>query len=345
MLWVVVGFLAVVVVIDLIIRVTAVLAILPILERSPPFAVDTIAPSPTAEPVTFASSDGVTLRGSLHLPTNGPPRALVIFCPEFGGDHWSAGWYCRALMGAGFAVFSFDFRNQGESDRLPGYQPIHWLTEYEVRDARAAVDYARQRPDLHQLPIGLFGMSRGGSAAVVVAAQSPEVRCVACEGVFSISTMSLHYTLRWSSLYFPKWFMRILPIWHVRTSLLLTRWVSEIRRHCRYVALEDWLGRLGNRSAMMIVDGRDTYVLPEISEALFEKFPQATSRRWLVKTAKHNLAREVDPEEFDRRVVDFFSQLAPRPAASVSEASVVPKPWLERIPRPVERSVDRPVSS
>ena len=72
--------------------------------------------------------------------------------------------------------------------------------------------------------------------------------------------------------------------------------------------LEDWLGRLGNRSVLMIVDGRDTYVLPEISEALFEKFPQATSRRWLVKTAKHNLAREVDPEEFDRRVVEFFSQ-------------------------------------
>ena len=100
MLWVVFGVLAVVVVIDLIIRVTGVLAILPILERSPPFAVETIAPSPTAEQVTFTSSDGVTLRGSLHLPTNGPPRALVIFCPELGGDHWSASWYCRALQSA-----------------------------------------------------------------------------------------------------------------------------------------------------------------------------------------------------------------------------------------------------
>ncbi len=345
MLWVVFGVLAAWVVIDLIVRAVAVLAILPILERSPPFAVEAIAPSPTAEQVTFASSDGVTLRGSLHLPNNGPPRALVIFCPELGGDHWSASWYCRALLGAGFAVFAFDFRNQGESDRLPGYLPIHWLTEYEVRDAKAAIDFVCQRPDLEKLPIGLFGMSRGGSAALVAAAQSPDVRCVACEGVFSISTMSLHYTLRWSSLYFPQWIMRLLPIWHIRTTLVLTRWASQLRRHCRYVVLEDWLGKLDNRSVLMIVDGRDTYVLPEISETLFEKFPQATSRRWLVKTAKHNLAREVDPEEFDRRIVDFFSQLAPRPAAPLPEPSVVPKPWLERIPRPVERSVDRPVSS
>ena len=78
-------------------------------------------------------------------------------------------------------------------------------------------------------------------------------------------------------------------------------------------------------------------MLPEISEALFQRFPQANSRRWLVKTAKHNMAREVDPEEFDRRIVEFFSQMAPRPA----QPSAVPKPWIERM----HRAVDRPVSS
>jgi uncharacterized protein len=336
-LWVVLGVLAVWVVLDLIVRVSAVLAILPILERSPPFSVEPTAPSPTADAVTFKSGDGLTLRGSLHLPSEGAPRGVVIFCPELGGDHWSAGWYCRALQAAGFAILAFDFRNQGESDRLPHYMPIHWLTEYEVQDTKAAIDYVLARPDLAGLPLGLFGISRGGSAALVAAAQSPEVRCVACEGVFSISTMSLHYTLRWSSLYFPSWVMRLLPMWHIRTTLALARRVSQLRRHCHYVVLEDWLDRLGERPALMIVGGRDTYVLPEISETLFQRFPQANSRRWLVKTAKHNMAREVDPEEFDRRIVDFFAQMAPRPA----QPSVVPKPWIERM----HRAVDRPVSS
>ncbi len=337
MLWIVLGILAAWLVVDLIIRVVAVLAILPILERSPPFAVETTAPSPSAESITFTSSDGITLRGSLRLPSNGAPRAVVIFCPELGGDHWSAGWYCRALEAAGFAVLSFDFRNQGESDRSPGYAPIHWLTEYEVLDTKAAVEYTNARPELAGLPIGTFGISRGGSAALVAAAQCPEVRCVACEGVFSISTLSLHYALRWSSLYFPRWLMRMLPIWHVRGTLALARWVSQLRRHCRYVKLEDWLPRLNDRSLLMVVDGRDTYVLPEVSETLFERFPQGTSRRWLVKTAKHNLAREVDPEEFDRRIVEFFSQMAPRP--TTPQPSAVPKPKLERISRPVDRPV------
>jgi uncharacterized protein len=309
-LLVVVGILAGIVIVDLVVRVVAVIAILPILERSPPFSVEPTSPAPAAERVTFQTPDGLTLHASLHLPVEGHPIGLVIFCPELGGDHWSATWYCRALPPAGFAVLAFDFRNQGQSDRLPGYTPIHWLTEYEVADALTAVEYVKRRPDLCELPIGLFGISRGGSAALVAAARSPEIQCVACEGVFSISTLSLHYALRWASLYFPSWAMRFCPVWHVRSSLFLARWVSQFRRHCRYVVLEEWLRRLAGRPILMIVDGRDTYVLPEISEALFQSFPQGSSQRWAARTAKHNMAREVDPDAFDRRLVEFFSQMA-----------------------------------
>ena len=94
--------------------------------------------------------------------------------------------------------------------------------------------------------------------------------------------------------------------------------MSQLRRHCRYVVLEDWVKRLVGRPVLMIVDGRDTYVLPEISETLFQSFPQGTSERWAMRTAKHNMAREVDPDAFDRHVVEFFSQMieSPRQAAS-----------------------------
>ena len=158
---------------------------------------------PAADRVEFRTLDGLTLHASLHLPLEARPSVTVIFCPELGGDHWSATWYCRALMEAGFAVLAFDFRNQGQSEKMPGYIPIHWLTEYEVTDTLSAISYVKDASDLRELPIGIFGISRGGSAALVAAARSPEIQCVACEGVFSISTMSLHYTLRWASLYHP----------------------------------------------------------------------------------------------------------------------------------------------
>jgi len=319
-LWGVLGVVVGLAVIDLVVRGLAVHSILPILERSPPFSVEPTPPCPKAESITIRSSDGLTLRGSLHAPTEGKPRGLVIFCPELGGDHWSAAWYCHGLLAAGFAVLAFDFRNQGESDALPGYAPIHWLTEYEAEDTVSAIDYARQRADLRDLPLGLIGISRGGSAALVAAARCPDVCCVACEGVFSIGGLSLHYTLRWASLYYPAWLIRLIPIWHFRSTLALSRRISEWRRHCRYVVLEEWLPRLAGRPALMIVDGRDTYVLPEISDTLFQSFPQESSQRWLVDFAKHNMAREVDPAEFDRRIVEFFSQMVPAAGRSASHA-------------------------
>jgi hypothetical protein len=73
--------------------------------------------------------------------------------------------------------------------------------------------------------------------------------------------------------------------------------------------LENWVRKLAGRPVLVIVDGRDTYVLPEISESLFQSFPQGTTQRWAVRGAKHNMAREVDAAAFDRRIVDFFSQM------------------------------------
>ncbi len=309
MLTVVLSILAGLLVLDVIIQTAGLIAILPLLERSPPFAVEPTAPAPAAERVSFCTPDGLTLHASLHLPLDGQPTGTVIFCPELGGDHWSATWYCRALMEAGFAVLAFDFRNQGQSEKMPGYVPIHWLTEYEVTDTLAAIQYVKERPDLNELPIGLFGISRGSSAALVAAARSPEIQCVACEGVFSISTMSLHYTLRWASLYHPAWIMKLYPMWHVRSTLAMARWISQSRRGCRYIVLENWVRKLAGRPVLVVVDGRDTYVLPDITESLYQYFPQTTTQRWTVRGAKHNMAREVDAAEFDRRIVEFFSQM------------------------------------
>jgi hypothetical protein len=142
--------------------------------------------------------------------------------------------------------------------------------------------------------------------------------------------MSLHYTLRWASLYHPSWILRLFPIWHFRVTLAFARWISQRRRRCQYVVLEDWLPRLAGTRLLMIVDGRDTYVLPEISETLYQSFPQANSQRWMVRMAKHNMAREVDPDEFDRRVVEFFSQMV-EPTKQPALAPHIWDPALSRL--------------
>ncbi|HUG92741.1 MAG TPA: alpha/beta fold hydrolase [Planctomycetaceae bacterium] len=319
--WVILGVCAGVLLADLLVRALAVSAILPVFERRPPFAVEPAEPDPDVEPVAFATSHGLTLRGSLSRSLDRPSRGIVIFCPEMAGCHWQAPSYCQGLRRAGFDVLAFDFRNQGQSDSLAGYEPLHWVTEYEVADVRAAIEYVRSRDDLGGLPLGLFGISRGGGAALAAAARNGEVEAVACEGAFTTDALTLVYLYRWAELYVPNQIMRLIPHWHISGTLALARRVSQWRRACRYTVLECELLKLRDRAVLFIAGGRDTYVPPAVSEAMCRRIGGRRQRVWLVEEARHNLARRVDPDEYDRRLAAFFHEALS--AACVPEPHVV----------------------
>jgi fermentation-respiration switch protein FrsA (DUF1100 family) len=165
------------------------------------------------------------------------------------------------------------------------------------------------------LKIGLMGISRGAGAALSAAARSSDVHCVACEGAFSTAGLLLHFTLRWASLYIPAWMLKPIPFWHIRITLAITQWLSQIRRRCKYTKLERWLPGLRNRPVLMIAGSRDTYVHPEISTMLFNRIGANHATLWMVEGAKHNMARQVDQEAYDNRLVEFFSQMSLPPAA------------------------------
>lgn len=282
---------------------------LPIFERRPPFNVRLAEPDGSAEPVRFPGGDGLELAGSIHLPED-DPRGLVIFCPEFGGSHWSAPSYVGALIDDGFAVLAFDFRGQGESEEQPGYSPAHWVTEREVEDVAAALRYAATLPEFRGLPVGLFGVSRGGNAALAAAARHPEVRAVAAEGAFSTDAMMLYFAYRWAELYVPRWVARLVPEWHLASTMRFARWVSQFRHGVRYCVLEKWLPQLAGRPAMLITGGKDSYVSPVIAERLRAAIGPSCRPVWVVPGAKHNLARPTDPEGYDARLTAFFADIA-----------------------------------
>ncbi len=251
MAWVALGLVAALILADIVIRTLAVMTILPIFERKPPFGVQPAPPNPDGEEIRFPTTDGLSLVGSLYHHTDRPPLGTIVFCCELDGNHWAAMSYCEGLWKAGFDIFAFDFRNQGESDSLPGYVPLHWLTEYEVDDALAALDYVKSRNDLETSKLGVFGISRGGGAALAVAARRPEVQRAVCEGVFSTESLLTHYTVRWAALYIPVWLVDLIPIWHLRGTFIIVRWISQRRRNCHYTNLERLLPRLRGREVLV----------------------------------------------------------------------------------------------
>ncbi len=296
-------------------------------EYTPPLNADLSAADDRAERFEILTGDNIRLSACLFRPAAQPPRGLVVFSHELGADKWSAMSYCEALYRAGFNVLAFDFRSHGESDGVPGYSPIHWLTTGEVQDLQSVLSYVDSRPDLRDLPLGLFGISRGAGTSLVVAAQSPRVRCVCSDSAYTTRSMTRLYARRWMTLFVPAWAAERIPSWHIDMTITVAWWISQLKRHCRYVAIESYLPQLSGLPVSLISGKRDTYVHPDIAKSVFERIGGDQSTLWIVPGAKHNQARNVATAEYDERLVKFFDQ-ACKPAV---ESPDVAQPALEEV--------------
>lgn len=278
-----------------------------IFENVPPFNVIPEPENPEAQRIEFRTSDGVMLRGSLLNADVPNPPGLVMFLPELHGSHWMARRYCDALLKQGYRVLSFDFRNQGESESLAGYVPIHWMTEYEMTDVEAALEFIESNEKLDSLPLIVFGVSRGGVAALLTGCRYPRVQAVVADSAFGTMAMIRFFVDRFVQHVIPEWLFRLLPDWHVKLTLKQAVQLSEVGRNCRYAHLEDEVKGLESANVLLISGARDSYVTPVIAGKLREVVGKQ-AELWLAPGAKHNMSRAVQTEEYDRRVVAHLTR-------------------------------------
>ncbi|MCS6850552.1 MAG: alpha/beta fold hydrolase [Gemmataceae bacterium] len=294
-----------------------------IFQERPLFIVPRGQPVPGAEDVRFRTADGLTLVGT-YFRAEGPRRGVLLFGLEFGSNRWACLPYCEHLLAHGYDVFAYESRNQGESESLPGYDPLPWVTEYEVRDMEAALAYLRSRPDADPGGIGLFGISKGGSVGIAVAARDPYVRCVAVDGVFATHIVMVPYMRKWFGIYNNNyWLQQVVPLWYYgQVGLIGLRRIERLRG-CRFVHIEKCIHQLAPRPLLMIHGGSDTYVKPEMARALFER-AREPKELWIIDGAKHNQNLHVAGEEYRRRTLEFFDRHLAKRTASLVHGGAVP---------------------
>lgn len=276
-----------------------------IFQEKPLFVVPRGEPTDAAEAVAVPAADGLTLRGCYLRTPAAARRGVVLFGLEFGSDRWSCRGYCDALLTAGYDVFAYEPRNQGDSDKDPAYEPLQWVTDKDVADMRAALAYLRSRPDADPAGVGVFGVSKGGSTAFVAAAADPGVKCVATDGAYATYTTLVPYMKRWIGIYSDrKTLQRVLPGWFY--GLVGLSGVKKVARNrgVTYPSVEAAVGRL-RRPLLMIHGDADTYIRPEMARALFGR-AKGPKELWVVPKAKHNQALTVAGDEYHARVVAFF---------------------------------------
>ena len=310
MAWIIATCLVAITIMMIVVQFAISRAVMRMLENAPPLNAGEFGADSRATELCFETEDGLSLQACHFKQSDRPSRGLILFCHELGGNRWSAMSYCEGLFDAGFEVLSFDFRNHGSSDKQAGYEPLHWLTEFELADVQGALRFVESCEDLKQQPLGIFGISRGGSAALAAASSFAAVACVACESAYSTRSMMSLFSQRWVSLLVPQWLSGWIPAWHVEISLTGGRLYSQFKRKCRYVHLERSLPSLRDRPVLLISGERDNYVRPEIAKSLYESLGKDVADLWMVPKARHNGARQTDQESYDQRLVEFFSSLS-----------------------------------
>lgn len=120
-------------------------------------------------------SNGLTLRGYLHLPNQVEKPPVVCMFHGFTGnkmeDHFYFVRLSRQLEDFGIASIRMDFGNSGESDgSFENMTP-----EGEIIDAINIIDYANTLEEVDSNRIAVLGFSMGGMVAAIASARRKDI--------------------------------------------------------------------------------------------------------------------------------------------------------------------------
>lgn len=239
------------------------------------------------EQVEFKTKDRLTLRG-VWIPRAGSDKAVIILHGHNSSYDFDI-YRAPALIEAGFNVLLFDFRAHGRSEgnmKTFGYK--------ERWDVLAAIDFLHKLGIQH---IGLLGFSYGGMTAMLTAPISADVEAVITDGG---PTRLMTGAAAWAE-------ERGLPQWLGQAMAWLFFSLTSLRLGINIFIYEPvrWVGKITPRPVFFIHGDQDRLC------ADFDDLYAAANppkELWRLPEAGHTTASQLYPEEYSRRVIDFFTR-------------------------------------
>ena len=286
-------------------------------QHQPPFMPLRVSPGDAGE--TGRLHDRRRFAAQRQLPSGRTPEqaGVIVYCHEYLSDRWSYHPYVDHLRDLGFDLFTFDFRNHGESDSEPDTSRCSGRPTARFATCARALEVLRSRPDRDPAGFGLFGVSRGGTTALVAASTEPDVWGVVTDGAFPTHGTMVPYIKRWCEIYVPNPILRsLLPVLDLRPG-----GHRPARRHTETApelpVPQRRSGRRQAGSAALAHDSRRVRLVyqPRDRSGTFRP-GQEIQGALAGQRAKHNRCRETDPDGYAARIVSFLERFAPR------------RPWL-----------------
>lgn len=206
----------------------------------------------TFEEVTFKTSDGVPLSG-WWVPAS-PARGTVVLVHGLNRSRIEMVKKVPLLHRLGWNALLFDLRHHGQSGG-----EVSGLGYLERQDVLAAKALARARGSER---VVFWGISLGGAAAALAAAEDPEVAGLVCDSTYRSLQDTVDHHLRLFRGF--RWWTRAVPAWPVGNEVLF--WIGRRAGFDTAAAdVRSAAAHLAGRPALFVCNSADRRMPPEIA--------------------------------------------------------------------------------
>jgi uncharacterized protein len=257
-------------------------------------ALTVIAPETPADgvPPEGFSTIMLTTPGNVRLaawyaePQNG---AVIILVHGAGSGRESVRGYATMLHEGGFGVLALNLRGYGDSDGR-----INRLGWHGTQDIGTAIAYLNRRDGVDM--IGGLGISLGGEVLLGATSQYPVIRAVVADGA----------TYRAVNEYTALPANR--PLYRNFTQRVFSFMVSVLSGDVQpKPPLLESIQESPNTSFLFIAAGNDDTEVA-YNQYFHETLPDNSSL-WIIPDVGHTGGFTHTPDEYERRVIDFFNQV------------------------------------
>jgi pimeloyl-ACP methyl ester carboxylesterase len=240
--------------------------------------------------VRFTASDGVHLAGWLALRS--PDAPTIILVHGFKASHQNMLPWARYLYAAGYNVLLYDSRGCGQSD---GWKIGLGATETD--DLIGAARYLAGLSDLKIKGFGALGVSLGAGTVILAAAREPSLVAVVADSAWADEEPQLD---RMGSIPIGPLAAPVLPY----EPALVNALVGADLRATRPLAV---VGSIAPRAVLFIHSADDTNTTTPLSgERALYAAAGSPKAEWIAPNGGHAGALNAHPDEYQRRILDFF---------------------------------------
>lgn len=211
----------------------------------------------TYRDVELTTDDGVALH-AWWVKRRAAAAGHVLLCHGNAGNIGDRVMHAALLAAAGFDVLLFDYRGYGRSSGRPDEQGTY-------RDARAALRWLHERPEVDRDRVLYLGESLGGAVALELALEHPPAGVVLLSAFASVREMARrHYGLIPNAL------------------------VPDAYPSLRLIG--------GLRAPLLVLHGEDDMIVPvQQGRALFDAAPQPKRLRVVVGAGHNDIVSRAGP--------------------------------------------------